>query len=71
MSLNCISQWFFFSSLHLNFSQLAREYGVRETTGHIIVKEFLESEGVDLSKFEGKWKNPNTISNKKNQTDDG
>ena len=58
MSLNFISQWFFFSSLQFNFSQLAREYGVRGTTGHIIVKEFLESEGVDLSKFEGKWKNP-------------
>ena len=58
MSLNFISQWFFFSSLQLNFSQLAREYGVRGTTGHIVVKEFLESEGVDLSKFEGKCKNP-------------
>ena len=58
MSLNFISQWFLFSSLQLNFSQLAREYGVRGTTGHIIVKEFLECEGVDLSKFERKWKNP-------------
>ncbi len=37
----------------INYSELARQYGVMEKTklGNMVVKEFLESEGVQLSRF--------------------
>ena len=37
----------------MNYSELARQYGVMEKTkvGNMIIKEFLESKGVQLSRF--------------------
>ena len=40
--------------LQINYSELARQYGIKQDAtklGSMVVKEFLESEGVDLSKF--------------------
>ena len=34
-----------------NLSQLARAYGIKGTTGNIVAKEYLESQGIDLSKY--------------------
>jgi len=38
----------------INYSELARQYGVMEKTklGNMVVKEFLESKGVQLSIFQ-------------------
>ena len=38
----------------INYSELARQYGVMEKTklGNMVVKEFLESKGVQLSRFQ-------------------
>ena len=40
--------------LQINYSELARQYGVMEKTklGNMVVKEFLESKGVQLSRFQ-------------------
>ena len=45
-----IGVYFFFQ---INYSELARQYGVMEKTklGNMVVKEFLESRGVQLSRF--------------------
>ena len=39
--------------IQINYSELARQYGVMEKTklGNMVVKEFLESRGVQLSRF--------------------
>ena len=43
----------------INLSDLARRYGVpnKNNTGNVVVKEFLESEGIDLKRFNQLRKN--------------
>ena len=39
--------------LQINFSELARRYGVpnKNNTGNVVVKEFLVENGIDLKRF--------------------
>ena len=37
--------------LQLNLSEIARNYEIPGTNGNMVVKEFLQGEGIDLSKF--------------------
>ena len=47
--------------MQINFTQLASEHGVRGTTKNVIVREFLESNGIDVSKFKGKHDKENQV----------
>ena len=42
-------------------SDLARRYGITGTRGNMVGKEFLESNGIDLSKFENSFLNKNKV----------
>ena len=37
--------------LHINLSELARKHGIPGTTGNMVAREFLESNGLDVKSF--------------------
>lgn len=43
---------------------MARKYGIPGTTGNTVVKEYLENNGIDLSKFTNNFVNPNRMRRK-------
>ena len=45
----------------INFSDLAQRYGLDAKLGNMVVKEFLQSSGVDLNRFTTYRKNKNPL----------